>query len=619
MKRIFLIIIFFSLSLSAVQNKKVVLQLAWLHQFQFAGYYMAKELGYYRDAGIDLQIKEYSYNMNVVDTVESHHADFAISHSELIIDKINGKDVVALGSIYQIHPLMLLTRNDTGIKTLKDLKNKKIMITSNADNTVSLLAMLNANGLTEKDIKIIPHSFNLQDLINKKTDAMASYLSNEPIRLEELGIEYKVFHPKEFGFNFYGDILFSSSSFIKKNPDLTKAFYEATLKGWQYAFTNIAKTSELIFKKYNTQNKTLITYVKEGEVLKSMAYYENGKYVKDTLGHIHKEKLEKIVDVYKVLGLVNKNLNTDEFIYEYNHPKAIDMHFTIKEMYLSAVSFISILSLIIYSVKRKKWLLTQNELKDEVKRQQVEIDKKNKLIMVQSKIAAVGEMLGNIGHQWRQPLASITASISNMQIVMDLEEEFTKEQSLHIIENVNRQCQYLSRTIDDFSSFFHTDSTNVETFNLKNAILEAEILSKDSFRNNFIKTVIQLDDFNITDNQNTSVQSILNLFNNAKDAIVFNDIPTDNRYYFIKSEKIDNIINIRFTDSGGGVDEKNIDKVFEPYFTTKDKSRGTGLGMYMTHQIITKHLNGTISVSNKEYEYEGKKLKGAEFLITLAV
>ena len=154
MKRILLIIIFLSVSLFAAQNSKIVLQLAWLHQFQFAGYYMAKELGYYRDAGIDLEMKEYMYDIKIMEKIEKGQVDFAIGHSKLIIDKIKGKDVVALGALFQLPPLMILTRDDTGIKTLKDLKNKKIMFTHNSANAASIIAMLNAGGLTKKDIKI---------------------------------------------------------------------------------------------------------------------------------------------------------------------------------------------------------------------------------------------------------------------------------------------------------------------------------------------------------------------------------------------------------------------------------------------------------------------------------
>ena len=619
MKKIFLIILVLSFHLYAVQNSKIVLQLAWLHQFQFAGYYMAKELGYYSDVGIDLEIKEYSPDITINKEIETNQADFAISHSELVIDRLNGKDVVALGAIFQMPPLMLLTRDDTGIKTVKDLKNKKIMMTNHSVNTASILAMLNANGLTKEDIEIIPHSFDFRDLINKKTDAMVSYLSNEPIRLEENNIGYTIFHPKEYGFDFYGDILFTSSKFIKKNPTLTKEFYEATLKGWKYAFDNIAKTSELIYKKYNTQNRTLIAYVKEGEILKSMAYFGEEKHDGNILGHLHEVKLEKIAAVYKVLGLTKGDLNTDEFIYENNHPKVFNVHFTLEDIFFEVIIVFFILFSVFYLVKRKKWLLTQDELKDEVKQQQIEIDKKNKLILVQSKIAAVGEMLGNIAHQWRQPLASISSSMAHMHVAIELDEELPKEERLKVIKNVDVQCQYLSQTINDFSSFFHADSTTVETFSLKDALEKVHRLSNEAFKRNGIKIDIQGDDCNIIDNKNMFVQSILNLFNNAQDAMESNDISVEERYYFIKSEIKNKKIEIRFTDSGGGIDKKVIDNVFEPYFTTKHKARGTGLGMYMTHQIITNHLGGEISVSNKEYEYEGKNLKGAEFLIVLSI
>ena len=618
MKNLIFIILFISLNIFASENKKIVLQISWLHQFQFAGYYMAKELGYYRDIGIDLEIKEYSYNTKVIDRIENKEAHFAIAHSALFIDKIKGKDIVALGAIFQSSPLVLLVREDIGINSVKDLKNKKIMMTNNSITGASILAMLNANGLTKKDINIISHSFDFNDLINKKTDAMVSYLSNEPIRLEEKNIGYKIFYPKEYGFNFYSDILFTSSEFIKNNPSLTKDFYMATLKGWKYAFDNIVKTSELIYKKYNTQNKPLISYVKEGEVLKTLAYYNKNSHLLDSsLGHLDKERIAEIVNTYKVLGFVSNDLKVDEFIYEHNHPKTVDMHLTVKEIAIGITSVVLMLFILFYSMKKKKWLLTKKELEKEVQLQKEEINKKNRLLIVHSKISAVSEMLGNIAHQWRQPLAVITSNMAYMQLHVELDEDMSKKQCLKTVSKVNEQCQYLSNIIDDFRNFFDEHSINSSKFNLKDAIEKANELEKDVFRNSFIEVVLYLIDCDIIENQNTFIQSLLNLFNNAKDAMSFNNIPSENRYFFITMKKDNEKIVIIFTDSGGGVDENIIDNIFEPYFTTKYKSRGTGLGLYMTHQIITKHLNGEISVSNKEFEYKEKRLKGTEFIIEL--
>jgi ABC-type nitrate/sulfonate/bicarbonate transport system substrate-binding protein len=292
MKKTLLILLSIPLFLIASNGKKVTLQLNWLNQFQFAGYYMAKEKGFYNEVGLDVNIKEFSANTNLAEVIKTKKADFAVGRSSLLIDKINGEDVVALGAIFQESPLVLLVRKDSNINSVKDLKNKNIMITSDASSSASILAMLIANGLRENDFIAQKHSFDLNDLINGTTDAMASYLSNEPILLKDKNIEYKVFDPKDYGFNFYSDILFTSSKFIKENPKLTKDFYDATIKGWMYAFENIGETAEIIFKKYNTQNKSLIHLVKEGEVLKKLAYMDD-KYI----GHLDEKKLRSIGSV----------------------------------------------------------------------------------------------------------------------------------------------------------------------------------------------------------------------------------------------------------------------------------------------------------------------------------
>jgi len=201
-------------SLYSNEKKNLTLQLSWLNQFQFAGYYIAKEKGFYKDVGLNVTLNELNNKIELVDMIKEEKADFAIGRSSLLLDKINGYDIVALGAIFQHSPLMLLTTNEE-IKTISDFKNKKIMITPDAEFTASIMAMLNSNGIYKEHVNMITHSFNIDDLINKKTDLMASYISNEPILLQEKGIKYKIFHPKNYGFDFYSDILFTSSKFIK--------------------------------------------------------------------------------------------------------------------------------------------------------------------------------------------------------------------------------------------------------------------------------------------------------------------------------------------------------------------------------------------------------------------
>jgi diguanylate cyclase (GGDEF)-like protein/PAS domain S-box-containing protein len=360
MRKTLLIMVLFSIFLFAQDATKVTLQLNWLNQFQFAGYYIAKEKGFYSDVNLDVHIKETSFNTDIVKKVETKEVDFAVGRSSLLIEKMNGKDIVALGAIFQESPLMLLVKKDSNINNIKDLRNKKIMITPEAKYSASILAMFSANELSINNFIVLKHSFDINDLISGKTDAMSSYLSNEPIILDDKKIEYKIFHPKDFGFDFYSDILFSSSDFIKNNPKVTKDFYEASLKGWKYAFENLAETAEIIYSKYNTQGKSYIHLVKEGEILKKLAYAKN-----TDLGMLDENKLKNIANVFKLFGLVNKDLNTQEFIYSQNHSETINFEITKEEkniIIIILIFLVIIFSLIAYFLRRnsqtKKLLLT---------------------------------------------------------------------------------------------------------------------------------------------------------------------------------------------------------------------------------------------------------------------
>lgn len=317
MKKLFILLIIV-VFLKADEKTNISLQLNWLNQFQFAGYYVAKEKGFYEEVGLDVQINEFDSKIDNVELIKNEKVDFAIGRSSLLINKINGDDIVAIAAIFQDSPLMLLTTNPQ-IKKIEDIKNKKVMITSDALHTASIVAMLNANNIKQENYETINHSFNLNDLIEGKADLMASYISNEPIILKEKNIPYKIFHPKDYDFNFYDDILFTSSKFIKENPKTTKKFYQATIKGWEYAFRNKTEAAEIIFKKYNTQNKSLINLIKEAEILEKLTTNKDG----EKIGYLEKNKLEKTLQVFKILGLTKNSINLDSFIYEYNHENKI--------------------------------------------------------------------------------------------------------------------------------------------------------------------------------------------------------------------------------------------------------------------------------------------------------
>ena len=308
--KIFFIINLSLLSLYSNNLKKVTLQLQWKYQFQFAGYIMAKEKGFYNNVGLNVELKEWKHGINMVEEVTNGNSEFAISRPTALIDIAKGKDVIFLAAIFQSSPLILLTDKNTGIKTIQDFKNKRIMTTGDLNVDTSLLSMMYSQGIDSKDLITQVPSFKVKDLLDKKTDLIASYISNEPFQLKEIGGTPVIFNPKDYGFEFYNDILITSNKYLRNNPDEVKNFRDATLEGWEYAFENIEETINIINRKYNNQKKSVEALRYEANELKKLAYYDVNE-----IGKIENRKLEKIYDVYKLLGLVRTKVNFNKIIY----------------------------------------------------------------------------------------------------------------------------------------------------------------------------------------------------------------------------------------------------------------------------------------------------------------
>jgi len=314
-KTLIIVFILFGSTLYSKELEKISLQLDWLHQFQFAGYYIAKEKGFYNDVNLDVDIKEFNSNTKLVDDILNSKTDYAIGKSSLIMDALENKEILLLSAIYKSSPIVLISLNKSGIKKPIDLINKKIMLTKDAKSSPSIISMLTSQGVSIENSNILPHSFKINDLINNKTDAMACYLSNEPYLLKQKGIDFTIHNPSDYGFDFYGGLLFTSKKELHNNSLRVKKFQSASLKAWKYAFDNINETAEIIYEKYNTQNKTLEAIIFEGETLKKLANLKEGK-----VGEIDQNKIEEIKRLYFLLGITNnnKNFEINDLIYNPN-------------------------------------------------------------------------------------------------------------------------------------------------------------------------------------------------------------------------------------------------------------------------------------------------------------
>jgi PAS domain S-box-containing protein len=243
---------------------------------------------------------------------------------------------------------------------------------------------------------------------------------------------------------------------------------------------------------------------------------------------------------------------------------------------------------------------------------------RNQLLIKSEKLAAMGEMIGNIAHQWRQPLSVISTASTGMI----MEKEFGLFDETQLIKKcniINNNAQYLSKTIDDFRNFIKGDRTK-KVFNLREDINSFLNLVEGSIKANNIHIIQDIqEDIKIDGYENELTQCFINIFNNAKDALKENTAPEDIRVIFISATTTNNKAIVKIKDNAGGIAKNIIPKVFEPYFTTKNKSLGTGLGLHMTYNLIVDGMHGTIEAKNTNFIYEGKAYTGAELTITLPI
>ncbi|MGB5791634.1 sensor histidine kinase [Poseidonibacter sp.] len=225
-------------------------------------------------------------------------------------------------------------------------------------------------------------------------------------------------------------------------------------------------------------------------------------------------------------------------------------------------------------------------------------------------MAAMGEMLTNIAHQWRQPLSVITTLASGTKIQKELN-TLDDESLVNSLDTISDTAQYLSKTIDDFRNFFKSDKEEI-SFSIQEVLEQALKLTGDEFKNKSIDIIEEINEFQIFGLKNEFIQALLNILNNAKDELEKHPEP---RLIYIKAEQIENYGVITIKDNAGGIKEDIIDKVIEPYFTTKHQSKGTGIGLYMTEEIITKHMHGELIIENVKTTYEDKEYLGAQFTI----
>ncbi len=395
----------------------------------------------------------------------------------------------------------------------------------------------------------------------------------------------------------------------------------------------------------------IINFIKKF-ILKSSNYYENRVLREDIIENINlkKQKINNLLeDFYKsknnqILRDLNFEINSISVylasLVNYDLSLAINEKRDTDKIFNTIIflSFVSIffvfffsilLSIFIITHFRKLHSLLEKKVEEKTKElkelntnlelkitQEVAKNRKKDIIMFQqARFASLGEMLNNIAHQWRQPLGSLTMIIQSFQTKMQLNkltQEFVDEKT----KDALLLSKNMSNTLDDFRNFFLPNKKRSE-FYIKDCIEHALELSKYILLNDKISTELKIKkNLKINSFYNELSHVFLNIISNAKDVLV-NNVDDKSRFIKIIVDSHKNFLIVNIIDNGGGVEKEILEKIFEPYYTTKYKSAGTGIGLYMSKEIIQRHLKGQISCKNLEHTKDGKNYIGASFTIKI--
>ncbi|EMY63327.1 ABC transporter substrate-binding protein [Leptospira terpstrae] len=466
-------------------TEKVTLHLKWFHQFQFAGYYAAFEKGYYKEAGLDVEILESTIGIKGIhEKVIQSTGQYGIGSNELIKERYAGKPIVVLAVIFQHSPSVLFFKKSSNIQSIHDLVGKRVMLTPHMDEIV---AYLKKERIDLSDLQILEHRFNPNDLIQGKVDAYSGYSTTQAYDFKKAGFPYVAYSPRVAGIDFYGDNFFTSEEEVRKHPERVKAFREASLRGWQYAMSHQEEIVDLIYEKYSKRNP------KERLLFEAEQMTPLIQPILVEMGYMNPGRWKHINEVYAELGMLPRNINLKGFVYDPNPPanyEWIYYSFGIIVFSLAAVWLVQWKRLNKqYSENLKKQVeIRTEELKHSNEYLQVlnqsllntlkELTEAQDRLLASEKLAVLGQLAAGMAHELNTPLGAIVSSnhslgdfLNNKIInIMDTIVNFDKEDSLrfHIVleEGLKNQTFLEGKTERSIKKDLASKFSNIEKMDL---------------------------------------------------------------------------------------------------------------------------------------------------------
>ncbi len=341
------------LPLAAAGQERVTLQLKWTHGFQFAGYYAAVENGYYREAGLDVAIKEAGPGVNPVDEVCSRRAEYGVGTSSVLLSRADGSPVVVLAVIYQHSALALAMRLADPNKSIHDIVGKRVMLEPQSEE---LYAYLKAHGIDPGDITTLEHSMGLEEFLAGTIDAFSIYTTTEPYWLDRAGAKYIIGLPRAAGIDFYGDNLFTSEAELKAHPGRAAAFREASLRGWRWALDNVDEAMAMVLRSWSPgADRDHVRYTAE-----RLAELVHADLMEP--GHMNPARWRHIAGVYADLGMLPADYDLSGLLYRTPEPYDPRRLHLALALAVAATGLVSLVLAVVAHINRRlKAMMVQGE------------------------------------------------------------------------------------------------------------------------------------------------------------------------------------------------------------------------------------------------------------------
>ncbi|MBI9092878.1 MAG: diguanylate cyclase [Desulfobacterium sp.] len=349
----------------------VRLQLNWVHQFEYAGYYAALEKGFYRQEGLDVTILSGGPGIVSVERVTHGGAEYGTGNSEFLLSRLKGKSVVALAVIFQHSPAVILSRADSKIFSPQDLMGKKVEM-GQMVNDAETYAVLNYEGISVNQFQLLDSTFNPENIINGSVDAVSAYVTNQPFIMKERNIAYSLIVPRKYGVDYYGNSLFASGKEVKKHPERVEAFKRASLRGWKYAFDHSDEIIDLILSKYSgsrySHSQAHLAY--ERDEMKKLILPDLVE-----LGHMNPGRWKHMADTFVRLGLVENPDLLEGFMYA---PRSGAFNWSHRGVRAAIAVFLFVLTaaftLIYFNGKLKGEIRQRTRAEEELKKNKERLD-----------------------------------------------------------------------------------------------------------------------------------------------------------------------------------------------------------------------------------------------------